>query len=443
VTTYPLEPAGPRARPRLSWTDADGRHARSIHEATTLGSAPAAGVVVVDRAVSRLHAELVPAADGLWVRDVGSRNGTYVDDVRVVHARVPNGSIVRVGASTILVTYDPAEAPRALWNAPVFGRMIGRSAVMRELFASLAKIARTESSVVIWGETGTGKELIAEAIHGHSPRAAGPFVVMDCASVPEHLIESELFGHARGAFTGAAAARSGAFEAADGGTIFLDEVGELPLALQPKLLRVLESRAVRRVGEVQHRPVNLRVISATHRDLRSMVNRGAFREDLYFRLCVLPVLAPPLRDRPCDIAPLMEHFLAGFGGRAIPPAAMRAIVERPWPGNVRELRNFAERVAAVGIERALEMAEAIPRPPVAEAPAGEVPRAAPPAAFPAVPPAWLAHGFKEFRDKWLAAGEREYLQRVLARHRGNIPAAAAEAQLERTYMYRLTKRHDL
>ena len=213
-----------------------------------------------------------------------------------------------------------------LWPGPQFGRLIGPSVKMRELFARLARIARAPASVLIEGETGTGKELVARAIHDASPRAGRPFVVIDCGALPENLLDAELFGHARGAFTGAVAARAGAFESAEGGTVFLDEIGELPLGVQPKLLRVLESRAVRRLGENDHRPVDVRVLSATHRDLRTMVNSRAFREDLYFRLAVLPVRVPPLRERPGDIIALAQHFLPRESAGSVPTTVFSSIV---------------------------------------------------------------------------------------------------------------------
>jgi len=209
------------------------------------------------------------------------------------------------------VSGSPETAPVHTGLCSCFPRLVGSSPAMRDLFARLHRLAFSEASVLVQGETGTGKELVARAVHDASPRAGGPFVIVDCGAIPESLLEGELFGHAKGAFTGASGARKGVIEAADGGTLFLDEIGELPLTMQPKLLRVIESRSLRRLGEPAYRPVNVRFISATHRDLRLMVNERGFREDLYFRLSVLPITIPPLRERPADIPTLVEHFLAG------------------------------------------------------------------------------------------------------------------------------------
>jgi transcriptional regulator with GAF, ATPase, and Fis domain len=296
---------------------------------------------------------------------------------------------------------------------------------MRELYAGLARVAESDAPVLLLGETGTGKELAARAIHAASKRAAQPFVVVDCAALAGSLIEGELFGHARGAFTGAVGARAGSFEAASGGTIFLDEIGELPLAMQPKLLRVLESRTVKRLGESEHRPVDVRLVAATHRDLPRMVNSGAFREDLFFRVAVLPLALPPLRVRPGDVPILYRHFLAGRQPRE--PVSERALMEMPWLGNVRELRNFVERACAIGAGGAL----------------GEPPPARTEADAPTATPVPFEQPFKEFREQWIDRGEREYVRRLLDRHGRNVPAAAEAAGLDRTYVYRLIRKHDL
>ncbi len=300
---------------------------------------------------------------------------------------------------------------------------------MRELFARLARVARSDATVLIQGETGTGKELAAQAIHDASPRAGEPFVIIDCGALPESLLEAELFGHAKGAFTGAVEARAGAIEAADGGTVFLDEIGELPLDMQPKLLRVLESRTVRRVGETAQRPVDVRFLSATNRDLRTMVNTGAFREDLYFRLAVLPVTIPPLRERPEDILALVQHFLPSEALAAVTPQMVRELTARPWLGNVRELRNFVERALALGAREALALSAP------AAGPGGTETE---PSA-----PALLALPYKEMRERVLLAAEREYVEALLARHDRDVSAAAEAAGLNRTYLYRLVARHRL
>jgi two-component system, NtrC family, response regulator GlrR len=342
-----------RHRVRVRWADASGAHDSTLDGRTVIGSAADSGIVVADPAVSRIHAELDLREDGLWLRDLGSRNGTFIDGVQVGLGRVPDGGSVRVGSSLLAVRRDKTPEPVDLWPGERFGPLMGRSAAMRELFARLARVARTESTILVLGETGTGKELVAQAIHDASARAKHPFVVVDCAALPEALLEAELFGHARGAFTGAVSARAGAIESAEGGTVFLDEVAELPLALQPKLLRVLESRTIRRIGETGHRKVNVRFVSATNRDVRTMVNDGTFREDVYFRLAVIPVVIPPLRERLEDIPLLIASFVPA--GTSLDPGLLHEAMRRTWPGNVRELRNFIERVAALGVHEALAM----------------------------------------------------------------------------------------
>ncbi len=417
-----LTAAASRRHPRLSWADKAGAHAIDVTGLTLLGSAARADIVVDDPTVSRLHVELEPRDDGLWVRDLGSRNGTFIEGVRVTAARLHDGGRLRIGAIELTVSTSAVETPVDLWPQERFGPLVGRSVVMRELFATLARVALTDSTVLVSGETGTGKELVARALHEASPRAGQPFVIVDCAALPEPLLESELFGHAKGAFTGAGAARAGAFEAADGGTVFLDEIGELPISMQPKLLRALESRAVRRLGETAHRSFNVRFVSATHRDLRAMVNVGAFREDLYFRLAVLPLTLPPLRARPEDLPALVDLFLPGLQATAR-DELLREVAPQPWLGNVRELRNFLERVAAVGTRQALAMS------------AGDAPPAEPPATL-LEEAALFEKPFRDFRE----AVEREYVRQLLERHQGNIAASALAAGLDRTYLYRLVRK---
>jgi transcriptional regulator with GAF, ATPase, and Fis domain len=342
---------------------------------------------------------------------------------------LPDGARIRVGGTDIMLRY-PAEASLVeLWPKESFGGLLGASTPMRELFAQMSRVAHSDAPVLILGETGTGKELVARAIHDASSRAAGPFVIVDCAALASSIIEGELFGHARGAYTGAVGARAGSFEAANGGTIFLDEIGELPLELQPKLLRVLESRSVKRLGESEHRPIDVRLVAATHRDLRRMVNAAAFREDLYFRIAVLPLVLPPLRARKGDIGMLFKHFLAGR--QTVEPVSERELADMPWLGNVRELRNFVERACAIGGRDALRSSHAA----VDGTPSAAAPALASPVAF--------EQPFKDFRERWIDHGEREYLQRLLERHGRNVPAAAEAAGLDRTYVYRLIRKHGL
>lgn len=420
-------PSASRNRPVLSWGDERGTHRAVIDRRVTAGSSASADVRVQDPAASRIHCELVPREDGLWVRDLGSRNGTFVDEVLVESARLGHQSRLRLGSTSLHVAYDPTPTSVDLWPLDRFGDMVGRSVQMRELFARMAKVAVSEATVLVHGETGTGKELAARAIHRMSPRHEGPFVVVDCGAIPETLIESELFGHAKGAFTGATSARAGAMEAAHGGTVFLDEVGELPVAMQPKLLRFLESRTVRRVGENSTRTVDVRVVSATHRDLRTMVNEGAFREDLYFRLAVLPLDIPSLRQRPEDIPVLFEHFLDPRGAERAAPELLRELRARPWYGNVRELRNFVERARALGPHEALSMM----RQDTGQRRGTDL------------PPVDLTVPFKDLRDRWNDHLEREYLRGMLDRFGGNVSAAAEAAGIDRTYVHRLMKKHGM
>jgi transcriptional regulator with GAF, ATPase, and Fis domain len=295
----------------------------------------------------------------------------------------------------------------------------------------MARAAASDVTVLLGGETGTGKDSAAEAIHSASARASGPFVVLDCASLPKGLAESELFGHQAGSFTGATRDRVGVFESASTGTVFLDEIGELPLALQPKLLRVLERREVQRIGETRMRPIDVRIIAATHRDLRRDVNHGRFRSDLYYRLAVMPIQLPPLRERAEDIPLLIEGLLIDVAPDPGHRAALRrrlpiaALARMAWPGNVRELRNHLER-AAVLESVALSTAEPAP----VEPPSGG-----------GLPTAELP--FNVAREAWQRWFEHHYLLDLLARHRGNIPAAAQAAGMHRTHLYRLLQRAGL
>ncbi len=322
----------------------------------TLGSSLDAGLPLKDSTVSRYHLELLPRGDGVRVRDLGSTNGTYIGGLRLTDAVIEEEVTLTVGTTRLRVSVEEEDLgkPTAL---NTFGKVLGKSPAMQQLFGVLSRVAPTESTVLLRGETGTGKELIAHAIHQGSSRRSAPFVVVDCASVAPTLIESEFFGHVRGAFTGATSDRDGAFLSADGGTVFLDEIGELPLELQPKLLRVLEAGTVRRVGDDQSRIVNVRVIAASHRDLEKEVEANRFRRDLFFRLSVVPVEIPPLRARREDIAGLARHFAAASGRKIeLPGTFLRALEQHRWPGNVRELRNVVERaIAMYGTAEALAL----------------------------------------------------------------------------------------
>jgi two-component system response regulator GlrR len=329
-----------------------------------------------------------------------------------------------------------------------FGRMVGRSPVMRQLFALLERAAASDATVLIEGETGTGKEVSAVAIHESSPRRNGPFIVVDCGAIPAQLLESELFGYEKGAFTGAVSARMGAFEAANGGTIFLDEIGELSLDLQPKILRALEGRKVKRVGSNTYAPIDVRVIAATHRNLREEVNQKRFRSDLYYRLAVLSVKLPPLRERSEDLPSLVDEVLGHLGVRnsataaPIRSAEFIAMLGRyRWPGNVRQLRNYLERRVALGETVAPPGADTNFPPPMPSSAAKEFEGDAVPL-LEAVPlraeqPLRLA------REEWNNAFEARYCEALMSRHDGNVAAAARAAGVNRVHFYRLLWKHGL
>ncbi|WP_224246752.1 sigma 54-interacting transcriptional regulator [Hyalangium gracile] len=396
-----------------------GRGARATLSSGTLlvGSDSACELPLEDPTVSRRHVVLELLAGAVRVRDLGSRNGTRYLGARIREARVPVGGSVTVGKTTLRIS--PAKASRrVLSEREELHGLLGKSVAMRQLFADLERLGPQKAPVLIRGETGSGKEMVARALHALSgpEESRGPFVVFDCSSVSPNLLESELFGHNKGAFTGADRDRVGVVEAANGGTLFLDEIGELPLAQQPKLLRLLETQEFRRVGDGQVRRSEFRLLSATHRDLEAEVRAKRFREDLYFRLAVTSVTIPPLRERPEDIPLLAAHFARQLTGMdiALAPATLAALQCDPWRGNVRELRNAVQRVVALGS---------------LEAPAPE--QSGAPLAF------------NEARDKLLEQFERDYLGALLARHKRNISAAARESKLSRSQFYRLLERHKL
>lgn len=416
-----------REQPRVTWTDPSGTHDLLLTERVAVGSAPGNAIELMDATVSRIHAELDPREGAVWVRDLGSRNGTFVENIRIMEAEVPDRGTITVGGTKLRIERNAKREAVDLWPTHQFGTLVGRSTVMRELFARCHRIAALDSTVLIQGETGTGKEVVAEAIHAASPRASGPFVIVDCAALPETLLEAELFGHLKGSFTGATSSREGALQDAEGGTLFLDEVGELPQGMQPKLLRVVETRSVRRIGESSYRKIDVRIIAATNRDLRTMVNAGAFREDLYFRLAVLPLTVPTLRQRLDDIPLLVQHFAGSQMAPLFSQQMLDELRSRDWPGNVRELRNFVDRATALGTDEAFELTPA-----TSGSAAGDE--------LPSVP---VDRPFKEVRELWLNHLERQYMQQLLERYHRNISAAADAAGLDRTYVHRLIRKHRL
>jgi DNA-binding NtrC family response regulator len=426
--TAPLgEPASPAAavrRFRLVLLEGDraGTAWTSSAARCSIGSHPSNDLVLDDPTVSRFHCELRVDDTGVRIRDLESRNGSVVDGVRLIEAYLRHGNVLKLGRSSLELQLTSEHNPVVLSERAAFGLLVGASPAMRAVFALLERAAASSSTVLLDGESGTGKEGAAEAIHAAGARRDGPFVVVDCAAALPSLVESELFGHEKGAFTGASARRLGAFEEAVGGTVFLDEIGELPLDIQAKLLRVLERKEVKRLGSNQMRQVDVRVIAATNRDLRADVNAGRFRPDLFFRLSVVRITLPPLRGRVEDIPLLVDKLLAQLGAEPAAAAALRApeslarLALAAWPGNVRELRNHLERCLVMKDHAPPGAAEAAPR------------------------ESWR---YAERRRQAQAQFEQQYLQALLARHQGKVALAADEAGVDRAYLYRLMRRRGM
>ena len=408
-----------------------------------IGASPRCDLVLDDPTASRVHCEIRELGDRYLLVDRGSTNGTFVGDLQVIEVWLNPGVEFLAGATRIRFSPVSEEVRLTPAEADHFDGILGASRSMREVYALLDKLAPSELALVIEGETGTGKELVARALHDHSRRRDGPLVVFDCSAFPASLLESELFGHEKGAFSGAVRTHRGVFERADGGTLFLDELGELDRTLQPKLLRALESGEFRRVGGERPIQVDVRVIAATNRDLGGMIADGSFRRDLYFRLAKVRIPLPPLRERKEDIPLLAEHFvreLARTEGLGTPPplspAALEALARYDWPGNVRELRNALERAVAFadGVELSAHdlPAELTGRPGAGDGP------------VPALSDtARLKLPFKDAKDRILASFEREYVLELLRRHGMNVSSAAREAGLDRRHIYRLLDKHGI
>ncbi|MBX3234456.1 MAG: sigma 54-dependent Fis family transcriptional regulator [Labilithrix sp.] len=401
-----------------------------------IGAEPGCALVLSDPAVSRRHARVAIGNGNIVVTDLESRNGTFVGEARIREAELPIGSVLRIGKSLVAVQlrWRIREVPPS--NARSFGDLYGESLAMREIFAILERVARSDVTVLVEGESGTGKELVARSIHRASRRASGPYVVFDCSAVPADLAESELFGHKKGAFSGATADRPGAFRSAHGGTLCLDELGELPLDLQPKLLRALENREVRAVGEDAPRKIDVRVIASTNRDLHAEVQRGRFRADLLYRLEVVRVRMPPLRARPDDIAGLVERLLENDlpPGDRIEGENLKKLAAYAWPGNVRELKNTLARAVALGAgpdgpARFTDLVFNVGPATAAPATIGfEFPGVAEPMPF------------KDAKAQLVEAFERAYVAALRKRHPGNVQRAADAAGLSRKHLYELLKR---
>ena len=408
---------------------ATGQSASSTGDRMSIGSDRSNDLVIDDPAVSRFHCEVVVDARGAWLIDLDSKNGSQLDGVPVGRGGLRHGSSIRLGRSQCRFELTAERIRLPLSDSTSFGALVGHSPAMRACFALLERAAGTDVTVLLEGETGTGKEGAAAALHSQSKRAHKPLIVVDCGAVPANLLESQLFGHERGAFTGADMRRTGVFEEADGGTVFLDEIGELSPELQPKLLRVLEQRQIRPVGASRYKPVDVRIVAATNRDLRALVNEDRFRSDLYFRLAVFQVRLPPLRHRPEDIGALAAHFLDQFGVQGETRAELlgRESVARmqraAWPGNVRELRNYLERCAV--------MQAPLPTGKAADEPAGGE------LSLDVTLP------YSQAKRRVLDQFERRYLTALLDRHGGQVSKAARAAGMDRVYVYKLLQRHGL
>ncbi len=399
-----------------------------------VGQSHVCGFRLDDGAVSRRHAAFEVTEHGLRLTDLDSTNGTFVNGLRASDVHLVGSEVVRLGATAVLVEASDQRPVTPASTSTAFGRLVGASLAMRRIYPLCERIAASDVPVIVEGETGTGKEVLAEAIHDASPRANGPFVVFDCTSVPPELFESALFGHEKGAFTGAVATRKGAFEQAHGGTLFIDEVGDLSSTLQPKLLRAIERSEIQRVGSERWTKVDCRIVSATRRDLDQEVANGRFRDDLFFRLSVTRVELPPLRRRTGDVSVLARHFWRMLGGRTqpFPDEFLTQAAGYAWPGNVRELRNAVARRLALGelahapvVEESAATPDALP-----EAPASEIIKSVLERELPLT----LA------RQEVIAAFERVYVERVLAKHGGNVRRAAEASGIARRYFQVLRAR---
>ena len=397
-------------------------------EVLTVGTAEGNVVKLEDPTVSRFHLELVRDDEGVRLTDLGSTNGTRVGDVRIERGVILPGSVLKLGRSKLRVS-DGSGTTAELIAGDRLDELRGRTAIMRRLMARIERVARAQVPALLIGESGTGKELVARAIHQMSERASGPFITVDCASLAPTLVASELFGHERGAFTGAHRQHVGAFERANGGSLFLDEIGELPAELQPQLLGALERRRFRRVGGRDEISVDVRVVCATNRDLRSEVNAGTFRMDLYYRIAVVVLQIPALRERSEDIPLLVEHFLreAGHDGKTkdiVPDDVLVSLASYRWPGNVRELRNWVEATLAMGEAPELSDLDA-------------------PGSADCIQDRVLGLPYKDAREAVLGDFEKRYLAQLIERSGDNVTQAARVAKMDRSYLIKLLQKHGL
>ncbi len=386
-----------------------------------VGKAEDNDLVLPEETVSRVHLEILRDAKGYLLRDLHSTNGTFLDGAEIREAYIRAGSVITVG--TVQLKFQPFEERLEIFPSPreSLGDLHGRSRKMRELFGLIERVAPTEATILVEGEPGTCKDTAARAIHAASRRKGGPFVVVDCRAQSGQPMESELLGHEKGAFPGAHAARQGAFELSAGGTLYLDEIGDLSLDLQPKLLRVLEQREARRTGGNRAIKVDVRVIASSRLDLKREAERGKLREDLYFRLSQVVVRVPPLRERREDIPLLIEQARAKHKELALDPAAEAGLAAHDWPGNVRELMSVLERGIPVGAGGPGAMAM------------GAQPE-----------PEFDSHrSYRDNKDRWEREFEVRYLRWLLGRAEGNISRAAREADMDRKYLHKLLKKHNI
>jgi transcriptional regulator with GAF, ATPase, and Fis domain len=415
-------------------TDQAGTSYPVTATAIKVGKAPDNDLVIDHPTVSRNHLIIRRQGDRFLVQDLGSTNGTFIEGAQIREAYLRPGVVLEVG--DVQLRFQPKMAPVEIAPSPEdsMGDLVGKSLPMRQIFALLKHIAPTDSTLLLVGETGTGKGAAAKVIHRLSPRSAGPSVVFDCAAVSDSLIESELFGHEKGSFTGAVSQRIGCLERANGGTLLLDEIDDLAMDLQPKLLRAMEDREFRRLG-ASAASVNFdaRVLVASKKDLWAETQAGRFREDLFFRLSVFTINLPPLRDRLEDIPLLVNAFAGEPLWDRLPTQVQEQFLSHTWPGNVRELRNALERAKHIAVIPELSSEPLI--------------RASLSSAAPALPgdilPVNYRDAFKDCKEELVRAFEREYLTRLLSRTKGNVAKAAREAALDRKHLYSLLHKYGL
>ncbi len=397
-------------------------------DTVVVGRNDACDLVLDDRKVSAVHMELVATEKGVRVRDLGSRNGTFVGDTRIAEVYLTKHASIALGESVVeLVPSGPSEVE--VPDVAGFGPLVGHSQGMRAVFERLKKAAPTDLTVLITGETGTGKELVAQALHEASARAHKPFVVVDCGAIPPTLAESALFGHERGSFTGAVDRRVSPFVEADGGTIFLDELGELPLDVQPKLLRALAEGRIKPVGSNSYRPVNVRVVAATRRDLVREVNAGTFRSDLYFRVAQIKLELPALRYRLEDVPVLVRRMIEDLEDKSayarVASESLERLMRHDWPGNVRELRNVVAVALAFTKEGPIDLAAHLA--PLTTSAAESAPT--------------RGRTFQDAKREVLARFEREYFMDLYAECSGNVSEIGRRAAMERAHVRGYLRRH--